>query len=60
MTNRSRSTSLLDNIGGGGQGSILTVAANGGTNQQITFGTGSAGQVSTLAELNARSQRSPA
>ena len=49
------STSLLDNIGGGGQGSILTVAANGGANQQITFGTdGSAGQVSTLAELNAR------
>jgi flagellin len=56
VTNRvTSSTSLLDNIGVGGQGSILTVAANGGANQQITFGTdGSAGQVSTLAELNAR------
>ena len=55
-TNRvTTSSSLLDNIGGGGQGSILTVAVNGGSNQQITFGTdGSAGQVSTLAELNTK------
>jgi flagellin-like hook-associated protein FlgL len=45
------STSLLDNIGSSGQ--TLTVQANGGANQVITFGTG-AGEVSTLAELNAK------
>ncbi len=38
------STSLLDNIGS--SGTTLTIAVNGGANQQITFGTG-AGQVST-------------
>jgi flagellin-like hook-associated protein FlgL len=43
------STSLLDNIGS--SGTTLTIAVNGGSNQQITFGTG-VGQVSTLAELN--------
>lgn len=43
------STSLLDNIGSAG--TTLTIAVNGGSNQQITFGTG-VGQVSTLAELN--------
>ncbi len=49
------STSLFDNIGVGAQGSTLTIAANGGANQQITIGTnGGAGQVSTLAELNAK------
>jgi flagellin len=55
-TNRvTTSSSLLDNIGVGAQGSTLTVAVNGGSNQQITFGTdGSAGQVSTLAELNTK------
>jgi len=44
------STSLFDNIGTTGQS--ITVAVNGGANQVINFGTG-AGQVSTLAELNA-------
>jgi hypothetical protein len=43
------STSLLDNIGGAGQS--LSVTVNGGTAQQINFGTG-VGQISTLAELN--------
>jgi flagellin-like hook-associated protein FlgL len=43
------STSLLDTIGS--SGTTLTIAVNGGSNQQITFGTG-VGQVSTLAELN--------
>lgn len=47
-TNRN-STSLLDNIGS--SGTTLTIAVNGGSNQQITFGTGG-GQISTLAELN--------
>ena len=48
------STSLLDNLitAGGASGNTLTVTANGGTPQQITFGTGG-GQISTLAELNA-------
>jgi flagellin len=48
------STSLLDRIvaaGGTAGSSTLTVAVNGGSNQVITFGTGS-GQVSTLAELD--------
>jgi flagellin len=45
------STSLLDNIGSSGQ--TLSVSANGGANQIITFGTG-AGEVSTLAELNTK------
>jgi flagellin-like hook-associated protein FlgL len=44
------STSLLDNIGAAG--TTLTIAVNGGGNQQITFGTG-VGEISTLAELNA-------
>lgn len=52
LTNNTyNSTSLLDNIGSSGQ--TLTVAANGGANQIITFGTG-AGEVSTLAELNTK------
>ncbi len=45
------STSLLDNIGVGAQGSTLTVKVSGGTDQIITFGTG-LGQVSTLQELD--------
>ncbi len=45
------STSLLDNIGSSGQ--TMTVKVNGGANQIVTFGTG-AGEVSTLAELNAK------
>lgn len=48
------STSLLDRIvaaGGTAGSSTLTVTVNGGTDQQITFGTG-AGQISTLAELD--------
>jgi flagellin-like hook-associated protein FlgL len=45
------STSLLDNIGVGGQGSTLSVTVNGGAAQQITFGTG-VGEISTVAELN--------
>jgi flagellin len=45
------STSLYDSIGSTGQ--TLTVQVNGGANQVITFGTG-AGEVSTLAELNAK------
>ena len=45
------STSLLDNIGSSGQ--TLSVTANGGATQIITFGTG-AGEVSTLAELNTK------
>lgn len=49
-TNRNiNSTSLLDNIGSSGQ--TLNVTVNGGSTQQITFGT-AVGQVSTLAELN--------
>ncbi|MGE3147858.1 MAG: flagellin [Pseudorhodoplanes sp.] len=53
--NTYNSTSLLDSIvaAGGSAGDTLTVAVNGGANQVITFGTG-AGQVSTLAELNAK------
>jgi flagellin-like hook-associated protein FlgL len=43
------STSLLDNVGASGH--TLTIAVNGGPNQQITFGTG-VGEISTLAELN--------
>jgi flagellin len=49
------STSLLDLItgaGGANHTSTLKVAVNGGGNQTITFGTG-AGEVSTMAELNA-------
>jgi flagellin len=51
------STSLLDRLntklGGGtaGEGTTLTVAANGGATQTITFGTGT-GKVSTLSELS--------
>ena len=45
------STSLLDNIGVGGSGSTLSVTVNGGSAQQITFGTG-IGQISTVGELN--------
>jgi flagellin len=51
------STSLLDllntKLGGGtaGEGTTLTVAANGGAAQTVTFGTGT-GKVSTLAELS--------
>ena len=45
------STSLLDTIGASGY--TLTVAVNGGANQVITFGT-NVGEVSTLAELNAK------
>jgi flagellin-like hook-associated protein FlgL len=52
LTNNTyNSTSLLDNIGSSGQ--TLLVQVNGGANQVITFGTG-AGEVSTLAELNAK------
>jgi flagellin-like hook-associated protein FlgL len=50
------STSLLDNIvtaGGTAGTSALNVTVNGGSVQQIVFGTG-VGQVSTLAELNTR------
>jgi len=49
------STSLLDRVvaaGGVAGTSTLTVQANGGANQIITFGTG-VGQVSTLADLDA-------
>ncbi len=56
-TNRSvNSTSLLDRIvtaGGTAGTSALNVTVNGGSSQQIVFGTG-AGQVSTLAELNTK------
>ena len=51
------STSLLDlldtSFGGAGNasGKTLTVAANGGSTQTITFGTGT-GQVQTVAQLN--------
>ncbi len=47
------STSLLDNIvaAGGAAGNSLNVSVNGGTAQQITFGTG-VGQISKLSELN--------
>jgi flagellin-like hook-associated protein FlgL len=46
------STSLLDQVisGGGAEGDTMTVAANGGVAQTITFGKGS-GQVSTIAEF---------
>ncbi|CAL8971780.1 hypothetical protein RHODGE_RHODGE_03071 [Rhodoplanes serenus] len=46
------STSLMDRIiaGGGAEGDVMTVAANGGAAQTITFGQG-IGQVSTLAEF---------
>ena len=51
------STSLLDRladvthgIGSAAQGSTLTIAANGGVTQTITFGTNS-GEISTKAEL---------
>ncbi|MFD2184217.1 flagellin [Rhodoplanes azumiensis] len=46
------STSLLDQIvaGGGSIGDTMTVAANGGAAQTITFGKGT-GQVSTIAEF---------
>jgi len=50
------STSLLDNVvaaGGTAGTSALNVTVNGGSAQQIVFGTG-AGQVSTLAELNTK------
>jgi flagellin len=50
------STSLLDNIvtAGGVAGTAnMNVTVNGGTAQNIVFGTG-VGQVSTLAELNTR------
>ncbi len=50
------STSLLDNVvtaGGTAGTSALNITVNGGAAQQIVFGTG-AGQVSTLAELNAK------
>jgi len=47
------STSLFDNVGVGAQGSTLTIAVNGGANQQITIGTG-VGEVSTLAELSTK------
>jgi flagellin-like hook-associated protein FlgL len=50
------STSLLDNIvtaGGTAGTSALNVTVNGGSAQQIVFGT-AVGQVSTLAELNTR------
>ena len=54
VTNRTTSsTSLLDSIGTSGY--TLSVAVNGGSAQQITFGNnGGAGQVSTLAELNTK------
>ena len=51
------STSLLDRLSASGvlgsaaQGSTLTVAANGGATQTITFGTNS-GEISTKAELS--------
>ncbi|MDB5600998.1 MAG: hypothetical protein JWN71_3042 [Xanthobacteraceae bacterium] len=51
------SISLLDRLttklgsAGPGQGKTLTVAANGGSDQTITFGTGT-GQVQTLDQLN--------
>jgi flagellin-like hook-associated protein FlgL len=55
LTNGSyNSTSLLDRVvaaGGTSGSSTLTVAVNGGSNQSITFGTGS-GQVSTIEDLN--------
>ncbi len=55
FTTDGRSKSLLDNIvaAGGAIGQQLTIQANGGAVQTITFGqNASAGQVSTLAELN--------
>jgi hypothetical protein len=51
------STSLFDRLSAGGvlgsaaQGSTLTIAANGGATQTITFGTGT-GEISTKAELS--------
>jgi flagellin-like hook-associated protein FlgL len=50
------STSLLDNIvtaGGVAGTSALNVTVNGGTAQNIVFGTG-AGQISTLSDLNTK------
>lgn len=51
------STSLLDlldgNTAGSGQGKTLTIAANGGATQTITFGTGT-NQVQTLDQLNTK------
>ncbi|MFL9824223.1 flagellin [Rhodoplanes sp. SY1] len=46
------STSLLDQViaGGGTEGDTMTVAANGGAAQTITFGKG-VGEVSTIAEF---------
>jgi len=52
--NQGHSTSLLDNYlsAGGSIGDTLTVQANGGNVQTITFGKGE-GKVSTLADLSA-------